>query len=183
MVARLAAGVALAVLTGWVAGILLRRRHRQARPNAALPLGGTRLLLVEHDADSRDALSALLQMEGAIVTAVGDVKSAQARLATAPAAPQAVLLDVDLPDRGGESFLQRLRALEALRGWSRVPALALTGNTERGQRQRLQDAGFSAQLVKPHDISELLAQVKQACALPDRLQTTGTPAHKGGLQR
>lgn len=180
---RLAVSAALATVAAalaWAAGTVGRRRgrtpiRRPPPPAADGPLAGSALLLVEDDADSRDAMSTLLQLEGAVVTAVADAETALARLSETRAPPRAVVCDVDLPGLDGVGFLPPLRALERRRGWRRTPVLALTASAGAGQRQRLLDAGFAAHLSKPGQAAELLRLLERACGLPEQPMSPHPP--------
>ncbi len=130
-------------------------------------------MLIEVDADTRDALSTLLQLEGAIVMAVGDAESALTRLSASRAPPRVVVCHIDLPGLGGVAFVRQLRALEGRLGWRRIPVLALTGSAAWQQRQRVLGAGFSMHLVKPPDASELLARLRVARGLPEVSASVG----------
>ena len=68
-------------------------------------------------------------------------------------APQfdVVLFDVRMPDLDGLSAMQRWRAQEQAFGRPRVPAVALTANAFREDRDACFAAGFDAFLAKPLD--------------------------------
>jgi PAS domain S-box-containing protein len=67
--------------------------------------------------------------------------------------PVLVLLDLHLPDMGGEQVLQRLRddAVTAS-----IPVVIVSADATPGQVQRLLAAGATAYLTKPIDVRELL---------------------------
>lgn len=73
--------------------------------------------------------------------------------------PEAVLLDIGLPQMDGYQIARRLRADPAAKG---VHLIALTGYSQEHDRARAREAGFCAHLVKPADIeavNELLASL------------------------
>jgi two-component system OmpR family response regulator len=66
----------------------------------------------------------------------------------------AVVLDVMLPELDGWTILERLRATKA------TPVLMLTARDTNRDRVRGLDAGADDYLVKPFDLSELLARLR-----------------------
>jgi CheY-like chemotaxis protein len=67
--------------------------------------------------------------------------------------PALVLLDLHLPDIGGEQVLQELRTDPTT---SSIPVVILSADATPGQVQQLLSAGASAYLTKPFDVRELL---------------------------
>jgi CheY-like chemotaxis protein/anti-sigma regulatory factor (Ser/Thr protein kinase) len=76
--------------------------------------------------------------------------------------PDLVLLDLHLPDLGGEQVLARLRADKATR---HIPVVVLTADVKR-ERDPLFAAGASAYLTKPISVRRLLEVVDQFLAEP-----------------
>ena len=70
--------------------------------------------------------------------------------------PHLVLLDLHLPDLGGEEVLARLRADEATRD---LPVVVLSADATRGQEERLRAAGADGYLTKPIGVAKLLETV------------------------
>lgn len=109
------------------------------------------VLVVENEVDVARAMREILTLEGHAVHAVNDGPAA---LAAAPALqPDVVLLDLGLPKMDGYTVCKALRPL--LRGGALI--VALTAYQE--DRDRLEEAGFDAYLVKPIDIDALLAML------------------------
>jgi len=75
--------------------------------------------------------------------------------------PDAVLLDLHLPDLPGREVLVRLRADPATAG---IPVLVVTADLSPGQRRRLLDAGAAACLEKPVDPAVLLEHLDRVLA-------------------
>ena len=73
--------------------------------------------------------------------------------------PAIVLLDLHLPDMGGEQVLQRLRDDPAT---ASIPVVIVSADATPGQVQRLLSAGAAAYLTKPIDVRELLRLVDGA---------------------
>jgi PAS domain S-box-containing protein len=110
-----------------------------------------RVLLVEDNPDTREALAILLESWGHQVEQVGDGASAAAAVAAAP--PEFALVDVGLPDMDGYVVAQRLRAIPAS---ADIVLVALTGYSREDDRRRAREAGFDAYLVKPVDPDALM---------------------------
>ena len=84
------------------------------------------------------------------------------------AKPDAVLMDIGLPDISGYEVARRLRAHAETRS---IPLIALTGYGQRFDKATAGSAGFDAHLVKPvepdelrHTIDELVANVRRVNA-------------------
>jgi len=124
---------------------------------AQLPLQGLRILAVDDDEPAREALKALLESEGAIVTTTGSPVDAL-RLA-AEWHPDVMLVDLGMPIVDGFSLVESLRLLPADRGGS-VPVAAVTGYTSAEDVAHARRAGFQAYLNKPVDPGELIEVIK-----------------------
>ncbi|MEU4584662.1 response regulator transcription factor [Kitasatospora aureofaciens] len=96
--------------------------------------------------------------------------SGQEALATAEHEhPDAVLLDLGLPDLGGVDVLQRLRAcLDA-------PIIVLSGRTEPEEMIRALDAGADDYVTKPFHPDELFARLRAVLRRPPRLVREHNP--------
>jgi signal transduction histidine kinase/ActR/RegA family two-component response regulator len=122
----------------------------------AASLTGTRVLLVEDEADARAMLKALLEGAGASVNAVGSAAEAWAALEAADC--DVLVSDLGMPDEDGYSLIRRVRG----HGSERVagtPAVALTAYARDEDRERALAAGFDAFLPKPVEPSELVGVV------------------------
>jgi len=119
-------------------------------------LGGTRVLLVDDDKDTRDFLAAALLSAGAELRAVGDATTAFDLVGTWK--PEVVVSDIAMPHQDGYTLIRRIRALPADQG-GRTPAVALTALARPKDRVRALAAGFQTHLPKPVDPSELVLAV------------------------
>ena len=109
---------------------------------------------------SRSLLTAVLGKSGAQVMAVSSGVEALAILADPQggARPDALILDIDMPDEDGYTALERSRALETEHGVApsaRIPAIALTANGRSADRLKALAAGFRTHVVKPVEPAEL----------------------------
>src|SRR4051812_24719338 len=111
-----------------------------------MTLVGVRVLVVEDDVDNRDALEALLALEGAEVRTAASAELAMQLLDTR--SPQVVASDIALPNRDGYWLLRQLRAWQQRQGVD-VKTLAVTAHASTSDRTRALDAGFDSYLCKP----------------------------------
>ena len=112
-----------------------------------------RVLVVEDEADLRDALSRTLREAGYAVDCAADGRDG---LFKAKAAPyDAVLLDWMLPKMDGLAVLRQMRAARCA-----APVLVLTARDALPDRVAGLDAGADDYLTKPFELAELLARVR-----------------------
>lgn len=112
------------------------------------------VLVVEDNALVTSATRILLEDAGFRVSAAGGVAEAYAIYQSDP--PDAILLDLRLPDGDGLTLLKRLPA-----DGGGVPlVLALTGRDEPEIRQRCLRAGCADVLLKPVDIRALAERIR-----------------------
>lgn len=107
------------------------------------------VLLVEDNADAREALRALLELDGYGVEAAADGARALEIVQARP--PDIAVIDIGLPGVDGYEVARRIRGL----GAPQPRLIALTGYSQPEDRLRATEAGFDAHLVKPVDPSEL----------------------------
>jgi two-component system response regulator MprA len=112
----------------------------------------SRLLIVEDDRDLREVLARALRAEGFVVTAVGTGHELVERATASP--PDALVIDIGLPDADGRDVCQALRA----RGID-APILFLTARDALPDRLSGFTAGGDDYLTKPFDIEELTARL------------------------
>ncbi|MFG1874522.1 response regulator transcription factor [Sphaerisporangium sp. NPDC049003] len=112
-----------------------------------------RVLVVDDEPDLAEVLSAVLRYEGWEVRTAGDGASA-IRLAR-EFAPDAVILDIMLPDLGGLEVLRRLRA-----EIPQVCVLFLTARDSVEDRVAGITAGGDDYVTKPFSLEEVLARLR-----------------------
>src|SRR3954447_3069629 len=112
-----------------------------------------RLLIVDDDRALRDALRRALSLAGYDVETAAGGEDAMLRVGESP--PDAIVLDVGLPDVDGLGGCRRLRATG-----ERVPVLMLTARDAVEDRIDGLDAGADDYLVKPFDVGELKARLR-----------------------
>jgi CheY-like chemotaxis protein len=128
-------------------------------------LHGLRLLLVEDDPDTREAVGLILAEAGATVTAVGTAR--EALVALAGERPDCLVCDIGLPGEDGYALVGRVRALDAEAGGA-TPAIALTAYAHETDRVRALTAGFGAHVAKPIEPAHLVQVVA------DTIQAAGS---------
>jgi two-component system OmpR family response regulator len=131
-----------------------------------------RILLLEDDGVTAQAVAAGLAHHGYEVEAVGDVASACAAIDRI--AFDAAILDVMVPGGSGYDVLDALRARSA-----GVPVLILTARDGVGDRVEGLDRGGDDYLVKPFALVELAARLR---ALLRRPPTRIEVARVGALE-
>jgi two-component system response regulator MprA len=112
-----------------------------------------RLLVVDDDRALREVLRRSLELAGYEVRLTDSGAGALADVASS--APDAVVLDIGLPDIDGLEVCRLLR-----REGNRVPVLMLTARDAVSDRIDGLDAGADDYLVKPFDIDELKARIR-----------------------
>jgi two-component system response regulator MprA len=128
-----------------------------------------RILVVDDDRAMREGLERVLRRDGYEVSLAGDGESARAALATWQ--PDAVVLDLLLPDSDGVEICRALR-----RAGDRTPVLMLTARDAVADRVAGLDAGADDYVVKPFALDELRARVRA-------LLRRSSPADGDGLLR
>jgi len=117
-------------------------------------LDGLRVLVVDDNADTLEALQAVLQAHGARVTGARSVQAARALLGDEP--PDVLISDILMPDEDGYALARELRTTAELR---HMPAIAITGQAGEESARRAANAGFQVHIVKPVDPGLLVAAV------------------------
>jgi two-component system OmpR family response regulator len=111
------------------------------------------ILLVEDDRELRAVLRRGLEEEGFGVTGAGTGAEAMERVSSE--APDALVIDVGLPDADGRDLCQALRA----RG-IQTPVLFLTARDALADRLAGFGAGGDDYLTKPFSLAELIARLR-----------------------
>jgi len=107
-------------------------------------------LVVDDEADSREALAILLSWSGHEVYQASDGE--QALTAAERYRPELIFLDIGMPELNGYDVCKRLRNSTLFKD-ARI--IALSGFTGELHQTRCSEAGFDALLTKPLDPAEL----------------------------
>jgi CheY-like chemotaxis protein len=117
-----------------------------------------RILIVDDEDDIREVAQVSLELVGdydVLTAANGRDGLEQARSAR----PDAILLDVMMPDMDGPSTLAQLREDPDTRD---IPVVFLTAKTQAAERTRLAGLGAAGILTKPFDPLKLPGEVAAA---------------------
>ena len=119
-----------------------------AAPTLALPpdLTGTRLLMADDSASSRELVTALARQIGATILTVPDGRAAMAALGSSPL-PDVLILDDEMPGATGPEVMRWLRAQGG--ALANLPVLVLTSHIGADEVAALHRAGASEVLAKP----------------------------------
>jgi signal transduction histidine kinase len=124
-------------------------------PHAVRP-AVRRILVADDNVDAADSLALLLELAGHQVRVAHDGRAALS--AAAEFRPDAVLLDIGMPEMDGYQVARAVRR----ESWGKsVQLIALTGWGHEDDRQRALDAGFDRHLTKPVDPADLAALLAQ----------------------
>lgn len=131
--------------------------ERRSIPTVTASPSGRRVLVVEDNADVRELLRMLLQLDGHDVHEAADGETG-VRTAI-DVQPDVAFIDIGLPRMDGYEVVRQLRE----RGAGPLPLLvAITGYGRAEDRERIEQAGFDAHLIKPVDperIQEIMVRV------------------------
>ncbi|MFS0713542.1 response regulator [Microbacterium sp. 2P01SA-2] len=111
-----------------------------------------KVLLADDDPQLVRALRITLAAHGYDVVSVADGAGAVA--AAASEHPDVIVLDLGMPRLDGVSVI------EAVRGWSGVPIIVVSGRTGSADKVAALDAGADDYVTKPFQIDELLARLR-----------------------
>jgi signal transduction histidine kinase/ActR/RegA family two-component response regulator len=134
--------------------------------SAPARLAGARVLLVEDEQQTREAIEKLLVKNGAKISTVATAADGLAAYENYP--PDVIISDIGLPGEDGYSLMQRIRSLEIERQQPPTPAIALTAFASSKDRRKARESGFHTHLAKPVTAGALLAAV--ATLLEDKEQ-------------
>ena len=112
----------------------------------------TRVLVVDDEPQILRALRTSLRGAGYDVAIAATAREALAAAAMRP--PDAVILDLVLPDRSGVEVARELRS------WSAAPILVLSVVGDESEKVAALDAGADDYVQKPFGIDELLARLR-----------------------
>ena len=112
------------------------------------------ILVVEDARDNRTIAELILQSAGHTVVSVGDGASAVAMAASTR--PDAILMDLSLPQLDGWEATRRLKANPSTKD---IPVIAFTAHTLPSDLERARAAGCATVIAKPFEIDFFLAQI------------------------
>jgi type II secretory ATPase GspE/PulE/Tfp pilus assembly ATPase PilB-like protein/CheY-like chemotaxis protein len=122
----------------------------------APPSSSSHVLVVDDDAVNRLVVKNLLRKSGYRVSEARNGVEALEELRKADDVAT-VVMDLAMPEMGGEELLSRMKSSIATAG---IPVVVLTGSEEKGAEARLIDQGADDYIEKPVDPVRFLARVK-----------------------
>jgi two-component system, OmpR family, KDP operon response regulator KdpE len=117
-------------------------------------MSGARILVVDDEPQILRALQLKLRSAGYAVDTAASAGEARIKASMRP--PEAIILDVLLPDGRGTDVCRELRS------WSEVPILVLSAVGEEEEKIAALDAGADDYVTKPFSGDELLARLRAA---------------------
>lgn len=130
-----------------------------------------KILLADDDGQLQRALRITLGARGYEVVSAHD--GAEAIDLAASAHPDLVLLDLGMPKVDG------LDVIRAVRAWSGVPIVVLSGRTDSTEKVEALDAGADDYVTKPFAMDELLARIRARSRRPAD-EGDGSAVHRIG---
>jgi CheY-like chemotaxis protein len=121
-------------------------------------MAAKRVLLIDDEDDIREVAQVSLEMVGnwEVITASSGAEGLARAVADRP---DAILLDVMMPDLDGPSTYGRLQANPTTRD---IPVILLTAKVQASDQRRFADLGVAAVIAKPFDPLTLAGQVAGA---------------------
>jgi two-component system, sensor histidine kinase len=129
-----------------------------------------RVLVVEDNPDTLEAMRVVVESWGYEVTAMSDAATALGLVRDGSL--HAIVSDIGMPDVDGLSFATEVRKLDSRVGSpERIHLIAITGFASQSDRERALAAGFDAYLTKPINfvsLRELLDRVPATALEPQQ---------------
>jgi CheY-like chemotaxis protein len=109
------------------------------------------ILIIDDEDDIREV--AALSLEAVAGWKVFTASSGpEGMIAAAESQPDAILMDVMMPDMDGFEAIRRIRALDRFK---KLPIISVTAKAMRGDREKCMEAGASDYITKPVDMAQL----------------------------
>ncbi len=115
-------------------------------------LDGLRILIVDDDETTREAIGIFLKSYGAQIKIVGS--AAEALEVFSRFRPSLLLSDLAMPGEDGFSLIRKIRSFTIENGGD-IPAMALSAYTDKEHAQAALNAGFQTYVTKPVEAREL----------------------------
>lgn len=122
----------------------------------------TKILVVDDEPFMIDVLQKFLTINN--FESVGALNGEEALVLVKVEQPDAVILDLMLPDIEGYDVCARIRSYPET---AHLPVIILSARTEEASVQRAMAAGATAYLTKPVKFPVLMAEIKRALSVPE----------------
>jgi len=149
-------------------------RPEPTGPPGAVGSGRAEVLIVEDQPELLRALRINLRARQYDVLTARTGREALAVAASNP--PDAVILDLGLPDIDGTEVIVELRR------WSKAPIIVLSGRSSPGDKIGALDVGADDYVTKPFAMAELLARLRAALRRDEGEASLGRP-HQATIGR
>ncbi len=130
---------------------------RRSAPGRTQPESAGRILIIDDEAEIRESLETLLQLEGYTVAVAGSGGEGLAQMGQRTF--EVVMLDLALPDKNGMEVLSEIRLLHPQQAVIMITAYGTVENAVRAMQ-----SGATNFIQKPWDNEKLLADVRAAVA-------------------
>jgi chemotaxis response regulator CheB len=127
--------------------------ERPGRTKSYAALSGVRVLVIDDDPHTREAVLEVLHYTGANVTVAAS--AAEGLSAYTAFEPQVIVCEIAMQTEDGYAFIRKLRLHEGAAHRRPIPAMALTSLVSAADKQRVLAAGYQRHLAKPIDIDRL----------------------------
>lgn len=138
----------------------MRKQKEQEKKNGVV-------LLIEDEQDTADLIRLHLEKSGMAVVHARDGRQA-VNIMEDIAPPRAVLLDLVVPYLNG---FELLKAIRTKPGWEQVPVMVVSGDSDKGDIERMLREGANDYIVKSwgvgvihHRLRQMLEQVSKGQA-------------------
>jgi two-component system chemotaxis response regulator CheY len=127
------------------------------RSEPAPAVAKTRILVVDDSGASREVVCATLRRAGFLTCEATEGSEGLWRARTQNF--EAILTDIHMPTMDGLEFIRQLRKLP---GYSKTPVFVLTSDVSRARFVEGREVGATAWLVKPPNLVNLVAVIRDA---------------------
>jgi len=124
-------------------------------------MAGKTIAIVDDEPHIIDMLSTFLQIKGYRTCSADSGEKGLVLLQLEH--PDALLLDLMLPDMDGFEVLARLRAMP---DYAKLPVLIVSARTDPASKARAEQAGASGYFTKPVRLSDLIAELERLLNSP-----------------
>jgi len=128
---------------------------------SGLSLEGIRVVVVDDDSGTLEALAQTLTAAGALVRTCSSAREGLAAIRSWR--PALLVCDIGMPEEDGYSLIKKIQALPPEDGGS-VPALALTAYARVEDRMKVLSSGFQMHVPKPVQPDELITVIRSLSA-------------------
>jgi two-component system KDP operon response regulator KdpE len=129
------------------------------------------ILVIDDELQMQRALRKILDQNGYRVLIAATGEDGLTLAAASP--PDAIILDLGLPDMDGTEVCQKLRA------WTQTPIIVLSARDDQRQKVLALDRGADDYLTKPFGVDELMARLRVALRHGAQISKTADPIVKG----